>query len=112
MLDNNSSLQGRTVLIVQPNWLIATALASVFEAKGAQAVLAKNSHPDLANVPNLAGAVLGNHGRDLCQHLQARGIPFVLYTSRVDHECGASPIIQMPAPPQEVVARVEELLTD
>jgi len=111
MPDNDSSLQGRTVLIVQPNWVIANALANVFEAMGAQVVLAKNSHPDLANVTNLAGAVLGNHGRDLCQQLQARGIPFVLYTSRVAHECGATAIIQMPAPPREVVARVEELLT-
>jgi len=111
MPDNESSLQGRTVLIVQPNWVIANALANVFEAMGAQVVLAKNSHPDLANVTNLAGAVLGNHGRDLCQQLQARGIPFVLYTSRVAHECGATAIIQMPAPPREVVARVEELLT-
>lgn len=111
MPDNDSSLQGCTILIVQPNWVIANALASVFEATGAQVVLAKNSHPDLANVTNLAGAVLGNHGRDLCQQLQARGIPFVLYTSRVDHECGATAIIQMPAPPREVVARVEELLT-
>ena len=111
MPDNESSLQGRTVLIVQPNWVIANALANVFEAMGAQVVLAKNSHPDLANVTNLAGAVLGNHGRDLCQQLQARGMPFVLYTSRVAHECGATAIIQMPAPPREVVARVEELLT-
>jgi hypothetical protein len=53
---------------------------------GAKAVLAKNYHPDLANVPNLAGAVLGSHSSDLCPELQAKGIPFVLYTVGVDHE--------------------------
>ena len=33
--------------------MIATGLANAFEAKGAQAVLVKHSHPDLANVPTL-----------------------------------------------------------
>src|SRR5262249_29132383 len=106
-------LHGRIILIVQRIWTIASALANEFEAKGAQAVLAKNSDPDLANVPNLAAAVLGNHSRDLCQELRARGVPFVLYTghTEVDHECSAVAVFDKPAPPPEVVARVEQLLT-
>jgi DNA-binding response OmpR family regulator len=96
-----------------PIWTIASALATEFEGKGAQAMLAKNSHPDLADVPNLAAAVLGDHSRDLCQQLRARGVPFVLYSghSEIDHECAAAAIIRKPAPPGEIVARVEDLLT-
>ena len=53
-MPNDSSLRGRIILVVEGMWMIATALAIAFEAKGAQAVLVKHSHPDLANVPNLA----------------------------------------------------------
>ena len=109
---NGNSLHGRTILIVQQNWIIATALATAFEARGAQALLAKNSLPDLANVPNVSAAVLGSHSRDLCQQLRARGVPFVVYTghTKIDHECSAAAIIEKPAPSAEVVARVETLL--
>jgi DNA-binding response OmpR family regulator len=112
-MSNGNSLRGRAILIVQRIWTIASALATEFEGKGAQVVLAKNSHPDLADVPNLAAAVLGDHSRDLCQQLRARGVPFVLYSghSEIDHECAAAAIIQKPAPPGEIVARVEGLLT-
>jgi hypothetical protein len=40
-----------------------------------------------------------------------RGIPFVLYTARIDHACGAVTIIQKPALVTEVVAAIEALLT-
>jgi DNA-binding response OmpR family regulator len=112
-MSNDNSLRGRVILILQRIWTIASALATEFEGKGAQAVLAKNSHPDLADVPNLAAAVLGDHSRDLCQQLRARGVPFVLYSghSEIDHECAAAAIIQKPAPPGEIVARVGGLLT-
>jgi len=112
-MSNGNCLRGRVILIVQRIWTIASALATEFEGKGAQAVLAKNSHPDLADVPNLAAAVLGDHSPDLCQQLRARGVPFVLYSGHpeIDHECAAAAIIQKPAPPGEIVARVAGLLT-
>ena len=74
-------------------------------------MVVRKSHRDLVNVPNLAAAVLGNHGRGLCRQLETRGIPFVLYAGHgeVDHECSAATIIQKPAPLGEVIARVEEL---
>ena len=112
-MPNDNSLHGRIILIVEELWMIATALAIAFEAKGAQAVLVKHSHPDLANVPNVSAAVLGSHSRDLCQQLRARGVPFVVYTghTKIDHECSAAAIIEKPALSAEVVARVETLLT-
>jgi DNA-binding response OmpR family regulator len=105
------AIHGRVVLIIQRRWYIASALAVAFEAKGAKVVMTRSYDPDLANISNLAAAVLDSSSRDLCAQLRARGIPFVLYTARVDHECDAAAIIQKPAPPSEVVARVEEALT-
>jgi hypothetical protein len=110
-MPNNNSLQGRIVLIVQRVWIIAHGLAAAFETKGAKVIMTRDSEPDLADIPNLAAVVLDNHNRDLCRRLEARGIPFVLYTARVDHKCSAAAIIQKPAPPPEVVAQVEKLLT-
>jgi hypothetical protein len=112
-LPSDNSLHGRVILIVQRIWIIAHGLAVAFEAKGAITVMTRNTNPDLANNPSLAAAVLDSHSRDLCTQLQARGIPFVSYTAYAesDHECAAAAIIQMPTPPAEVVARVEELLT-
>jgi hypothetical protein len=110
-MPNDNCLRGRIILIVQPIWIVASGLASAFEAKGAKVVMTRNAHTDMADIPNLAVAVLDSHSRDLGTQLQARGIPFVLYAVRVDHECGAAAIIQKPALPSVVVARVEALLT-
>jgi hypothetical protein len=52
-MSNDNSLRGRAILIVQRIWTIASALATEFEGKGAQAVLAKNSHPDWPTFPTL-----------------------------------------------------------
>ena len=101
-------LDGRVILIVHRTWIIARGLANAFEAKGAQVSLARTPHSDLANLPNLAAAVLDGASHELCRQLQARGIPFVLYTAR--EQVYDVPIIRKPAPAAEVVARVEELL--
>jgi len=110
-MPDNDSFQGRTVLVVQPTLGNRRRPGYCVEAKGVHAVPAKNSHFDLANIPNLAAAVLGSHSRDLAGSFKARAIPFVLYAALIDHECTAAAIIQNPAPPPEVIARVEELLT-
>jgi DNA-binding response OmpR family regulator len=106
-------LDGQVVLIVQRNWVIATALAKSFEEKGASAVLAKVFAPDLTSIPNLCAAVVDGQSRELCRLLEARGIPFVLYTARDQIEADATgvPIVLKPASAAEVVARVESLLS-
>jgi len=103
------SAQGRVILIVQRSWLIASGLAAAFETTGAKVVIAKNLHPDLANIPNLSAAVLDSASHELCRELEAKAIPFVLYTAQNQFE--AESVIVRPASPKEVVARVEELLT-
>src|SRR5262245_60290700 len=111
-MPNNNCLHGRIILIVQRVWMIAIALATEFEEKGAQTVLVRSYHADLFEIPNLAASVLSSHSRDLCRQLETRRIPFVLYTGHgeVDHQCSAATVIQKPQPVAEVVARVEELL--
>jgi DNA-binding response OmpR family regulator len=103
------------ILIIQRAWIIAHDLATAFEAKGAQVVMARETRlvSSVTQIPDLSAAVLDKHGLDLCLPLKVRGIPFVLYTGRtaVDHKCAAAAIIRKPAPAAEVVARVEELLS-
>jgi len=103
------SAQGHVILIVQRSWFIASGLATAFETRGAKVVIAKNLHPDLANIPNLSAAVLDSPSHELCRELEAKAIPFVLYTAQSQLE--AASVIEKPASPKEVVARVEELLT-
>ena len=76
MPHQGSSLHGRVVLIVQ-RWIIASALATPFEANGARVLLAANSRVGLAlaDHPDLSAAVVDTGSRELCRHLEARGIP-------------------------------------
>ena len=102
-------LHGRVILIVQRAWIIARTLADAFQVKGAQVVMT-NTQSDVVNDPRLSAAVLDGGSAKLCGELKAKGIPFVLYTAR-EQTVGA-PIIRKPAPATEVVARVEELLSE
>jgi DNA-binding response OmpR family regulator len=108
-------LQGRTVLIVQRRWIVARALADEFEAKGAQVLSATDARSALAlsEHPDVSVAIIDSHSRDLCRRLEARRIPFLLYTGRtqVHDECTSAPIIHKPAAPAAIVTRVEELLS-
>jgi len=97
------------ILIVQRSWLIASGLAAAFQTAGAKVVIAKNLHPNLANIPNLSAAVLDSACHELCRELEAKAIPFVIYTAQNQFE--AASVIEKPASPKEVVGRVEELLT-
>jgi DNA-binding response OmpR family regulator len=103
-------VDGRVVLIIQGSWRVARDLADAFEAKGAQVVLAGNARFNLAELPRLSAVVLDGNCRDLCRRLKAAGIPFLFYTAR-DQSEDEAPVIRKPAPVEDVVARVELLLT-
>jgi len=72
--------------------------------------MTKNTQSGVVNDSRLSAAVLDGGSAKLCGELRAKGIPFVLYTAR-EQTVGA-PIIRKPAPATEVVARVEELLSE
>ena len=114
-MPQRNSLYGHTVLIVQRRWIVARALADEFEAKGAQVLSAPDAQSALAlsEHPDISVAVIDGHSRDLCRRLEARRIPFLLYTGRtqVHDECASAPIIHKPGLPAAIVTRVEEMLT-
>src|SRR5262249_48666410 len=112
MPNKTGSLNDRVILIGERRWVIASALADAFKAKGAQVLMVANCHSDLADIPTLSAAVLDSDSHDLRQRFEARGIPVVLYTAcvQIDGESISGPIIQKPAQQAEVVARLEQLL--
>jgi hypothetical protein len=105
-------LDGRLILIVERSWVIASAFLDAFEANGARVVLVNVARRDLADLPQLAAAVLEGESLGLCRLLEARGIPFVLYTSydQSEHQFTRATIVEKPAPVSDVVAAVEQLL--
>jgi hypothetical protein len=105
-------LDGQVILIVQRSWLIASDLADALEEKGALVILSKTSASRLADIPGLSAAVVDSHSGELCRLLEAKPIPFVLYTAgeQFEDEFPAAPIIRKPAPVAEVIARLEQLL--
>ena len=108
------SLHGCVILVVQRVWVIASALARAFKARGAEVLLTTNPRLGLAltNHPYLSAAVLDSQGRELCRSLEARGVPFLFYTGRdLTHEDWATAaIVRKPVPPEEVVEAIERLL--
>jgi short-subunit dehydrogenase involved in D-alanine esterification of teichoic acids len=112
-LHQGASLDGQVILIVQRSWLIASNLADAFEEKGALVILSKTSASRLADIPGLCAAVVDSHSRELCRLLEAKLIPFVLYTAgeQSEDEFPEAPIVRKPAPVAEVVTRLEQLLT-
>ena len=107
------SLSGRLILIVQP-WQFAKLLAAAFEAQGAHTLTTKDANTalPLADLPDLSAAVLDSNSDALGAKLAQRNIPFVLYSGRqeVTGNCAPAPLIRKPAPANEVVATVEQLL--
>jgi hypothetical protein len=107
-------LQGRVILVVQRRWLIARQLGSLLEAKGARALLANSaaSGHSLTDVPELCAAVVDSDSAELCHELDARGVPYVLYTGReqAGDECAEAPLVRKPAGPEQVATEVERLL--
>lgn len=111
---SNNPFVGRSILIVQKQWVIARDLALAFETKGAR-VLSTHSPAaslELADDPDLAANVLDSHNPQLCRLLDEKQIPYVVYSGReqLDDEIRGRPLIRKPASAEEVVASVERSL--
>jgi DNA-binding response OmpR family regulator len=102
-----------SILIVQKRWTLARDLALAFESKGARVLSVRDAAAGLklADDPDVAAAVLDSDSPKLCRLLDAKDIPYVVYTGRaLDEECAAGILIRKPASAEEVVASVERLL--
>ena len=110
----NSSFVGRSILIVQKQWVIAREIVHAFETRGAR-VLSVRGAADalkLADDPDLAAAVLDSESAQLCRLLDEKKVPYVVHSGRVqlDDEWVGATVIPKPASAEEVVASVERLL--
>jgi DNA-binding response OmpR family regulator len=105
---------GRSILIVQKQWLIACGLARAFEAKGARALLARGAAAALefAHDPDLAAAVLNSDSAQLCRMLNEKQIPYVIYSALepLDDQCARATLVRKPASAEEVIALIERLV--
>jgi DNA-binding response OmpR family regulator len=91
------ALRGRSILIVEDEWLIGMDIRAALEAAGARVTATTTIRHALLLVEHdgLAGAIMDHALADgdsttLCFRLKARGIPYVSY-SGYDPVVGAAP---------------------
>ena len=113
-----SKLNGRSILIVEDETLIAMELVQAFRKVGAftttntlKQALILVEHDGLAVA--ILDHVLGDgDSTRLCERLTERGIPFVIYSgfNEVEGACKAGPLVAKPATGEVLVATAEGLL--
>jgi CheY-like chemotaxis protein len=112
-------LVGRPILVVEDEPLIAMDVAQWLETAGASVLLARTLSDALrrVEVPDLAAAVLDHRLSDgdssqICDRLDARSIPFVVYSGypKRDGPCGEGKQVSKPVRPEELVVAVVDLL--
>ena len=114
------SLDGRSILIVEDEPLIALDITQAFESTGAALTTTNSLHQAMVLVEHdsLSGAILDHALGDgdsslLYARLKERGIPFLIYSGFEKVEgAGDAPRISKPAPPGELVAKMEKLIRD
>jgi DNA-binding response OmpR family regulator len=113
------SLEGRSILVVEDEPLIAMDITQQFEVTGAALTTTNTLKHALILVEHdgLSGAILDHALGDgnsslLCQRLKERGIPFLIYSGydRVGGACLDAPHISKPAAKGALVAAMEGLI--
>ena len=116
---NRPALVGQAILVVEDEPLVALEIAQCLRAAGAAVVVAHCLREALllADRPDLSAAVLDFGLRDgdtgaLCERLNARDIPFVLYTGylHVDEACSKGVRLSKPASAEELLSAVGGLV--
>jgi DNA-binding response OmpR family regulator len=114
-------LAGRSVLVVEDEPIIAMDILQGLKAAGASVSKAGSLYDALREVerPNLSAAVL-DHGLNdgdasqICDRLDKRNIPFVVYSgyNYVEGPCSEGEHVRKPVRPEVLVAAVADLLRD
>ena len=113
-------LRGRSILIVEDEPLIALDIAQAFEDAGAEIVVTSTLHHALVLVENdgLSAAVLDHalHDGDsspLCQRLNERKLPFVIYSglNKLHGACAVGLHVAKPENPKALVLIVGDLIS-
>jgi DNA-binding response OmpR family regulator len=115
---NRAGLIGRSILVLEDEPLIALEIVDGLRRAGASVFLAhclRDALP-LAEHPDLSAAVLDFGLRDgdaapVCERLNARDIPFVLYSGyrHTHHACRNGVRLQKPAATADLVSAVTSL---
>jgi DNA-binding response OmpR family regulator len=113
------TLDGRSILIVEDEPLIALDITQAFEATGANLTTTDSlehalmiiEHDDLSGaIPDYA--LGGVDSSPICARLKERGVPFVIYSGlpTIVGECAGSLHVSKPAEPGKLVAAMERLI--
>jgi DNA-binding response OmpR family regulator len=113
-------LAGRTILIVEDEFMIATDLADLLTSEGATAIVASTMSDAMqkADDPGIRVAIVDHKlGREttgaVCARLKARNVPFILYTGYGETVAdGAGAVLQKPAMRSELLSALQALLGD
>ena len=114
-------LAGRTILVVEDNAIIAMDVVQGLEAAGASVLKTRSLYEALNKVehPDLSAAVLDHHLNDgdtsqICDRLDERDIPFVIYSGYdyVEGPCSEGEHVRKPVRPEVLVATVINVLRD
>jgi DNA-binding response OmpR family regulator len=115
------ALQGRSILVVEDEPLIAMDIVQAFEQAGAEVTTTHTLRHALILVEHdgLSAVILDHALGDgnsslLCERLNARGIPFLIYSGfpHVDGPCENAPHIAKPASHAALVVAMEGLLSN
>ena len=113
------TLHGRSILIVEDEPLIALDIAQAFEDAGAEIVVTSTLHHALVLVEHdgLSAAVLDHalHDGDsspLCQRLDQRSLPFVIYSGlgKLHGACANGVQVAKPEDPKALVVIIANLI--
>lgn len=114
-------LAGRVILVVEDDPIIGMDVVQGLEAAGASVSKARSLCDALTKVecPNLSAAVLDHMLNDgdasqICDRLDERNIPFVIYSGydHVEGPCSEGEHVRKPVRPEVLVAAVVDLLRD
>ena len=114
-------LAGCSILVVEDEPIIAMDIVQGLEAAGASVSKARTLSEALCKVecPELSAAVLDHALNDgdasqICDRLDKRNIPFVIYSGYdyVEGPCSEGEHVRKPVRPEVLVAAVADLLRD
>jgi DNA-binding response OmpR family regulator len=114
-------LAGRSILVVEDEPIIAMEVVRGLEAAGASVSTARTLYDALSKVecPDLSAAVLDHALNDgdasqICDRLDERNIPFVIYSGYdyVEGPCSEGEHVRKPVRPEVLVTTVVNLLRD
>jgi CheY-like chemotaxis protein len=113
-------LEGRSILVVEDQPLIALDITQALEDAGASVTTTNTLRHALILVEHddLAGAILDHALPDgdssaLCSRLKERGVPFIIYSGfdAFDGECRGAPHLPKPASEEQLVTAIAGLVS-